>query len=53
MPARVGCLQSTAVPFVCVWPVQVGGVGAIPEAMAEGIEEHGSYVEYKANVKAS
>lgn len=26
-------------------------MGAIPEAMAEGIEEHGSYVEYKANVK--
>ncbi|KAL4423632.1 hypothetical protein ABPG77_009219 [Micractinium sp. CCAP 211/92] len=29
----------------------IGGVGAIPEAMAEGIQELGSYVEYKANVK--
>lgn len=29
----------------------VGGVGAIPEAMAEGIREHGGAVEYKANVK--
>lgn len=30
---------------------QVGGVGRIPEAMADGIRELGSYVEYKANVK--
>jgi prolycopene isomerase len=29
----------------------VGGVGAIPEAMAEGIRERGGAVEYKANVK--
>ena len=29
----------------------VGGVGRIPEEMAEGIQELGSYVEYKANVK--
>lgn len=29
----------------------IGGVGAIPEAMAEGIQELGSYIEYKANVK--
>lgn len=29
----------------------IGGVGAIPEAMADGIQELGSYVEYKANVK--
>ena len=32
-------------------PPQVGGVGAIPEAIVEGIEERGSYIEYKANVK--
>jgi len=29
----------------------VGGVGAIPEAMAAGITERGGFVEYKANVK--
>ena len=29
----------------------IGGVGRIPELMAEGIEEHGGRVEYKANVK--
>jgi hypothetical protein len=29
----------------------VGGVGRIPEVMAEGIVEHGGFVEYKANVK--
>ena len=29
----------------------VGGVGRIPEEMAQGIQERGSYVEYKANVK--
>ena len=34
-----------------VLSLQIGGVGAIPEAMAEGIQEHGSYVEYKCNVK--
>ena len=29
----------------------VGGVGKIPEAMADGIRERGGAVEYKANVK--
>lgn len=29
----------------------IGGVGRIPELMAEGIEERGGHVEYKANVK--
>ena len=29
----------------------VGGVGRIPEEMAAGIQERGSFVEYKANVK--
>lgn len=29
----------------------VGGVGRIPEVIAEGIREHGGYVEYRANVK--
>ena len=29
----------------------VGGVGRIPEAMAQGIEERGGVIEYKANVK--
>lgn len=29
----------------------IGGVGGIPEAMADGIHELGSYVEYKCNVK--
>lgn len=30
----------------------VGGVGRIPEAMAEGIRENGGYIVYKANVRA-
>jgi prolycopene isomerase len=29
----------------------VGGVGVIPEALAEGIVEHGGHVVYKANVR--
>ena len=28
-----------------------GGVGAIPQAMADGIEERGGRIEYRANVK--
>lgn len=28
----------------------IGGVGKIAEALAEGLEERGSFIEYKANV---
>eukprot|EP00884_Botryococcus_braunii_P012292 jgi/Botrbrau1/21063/Bobra.0144s0062.1 len=31
----------------------IGGVGRIPEALVEGIQERGSYVEYKANAIVS
>ena len=30
----------------------LGGVGRLGEALAEGLEEHGSSIEYKANVCA-
>ncbi len=36
---------------VCTAAWVQGGVGAIPELMAEGIVEHGGRIEYKANVK--
>lgn len=29
----------------------IGGVGRIPEAMAEGLREHDSFLVYKANVR--
>jgi prolycopene isomerase len=29
----------------------IGGVGKIAEALADGLEERGSFIEYKANVR--
>lgn len=31
----------------------VGGVGRIPELLADGLREHGSHLVYKANVSTS
>lgn len=32
-------------------PCAQGGVGTIPQQMAEGLREHGGYIEYKANAQ--
>lgn len=50
VPQRA-CTERRLQAPACRLPPQIGGVGAIPEAMADGIQELGSYVEYKANVK--